>query len=309
MAVRTQTEGLLLAKLETTYGQDAAPTPSENAILAANVDIAFSGDLIERGYMNPSLSPLPGARGKRHVEVSFETELYGSGVAGTAPRIGALFQAAQMTETVVASTSVTYAPSSDVGSAKSVTLYIYKDGRLYKVVGARGTWSLKLEAGQIGKISWQFTGKLAGAEDAAVPTATYEDIIGPVFVNATVNIDGTSFALVGLSLDMGNSLTVRDDAGASDGIADVVIPKREPSCEIEMWAVLGSEKDFLSLWQNASEIDISAVWGSAGNKVTVAAHGQIKEYKYGNKDDILTYSFPVKLVGQSGDDELSIKLE
>ena len=62
-------------------------------------------------------------------------ELAGSGTAGTAPRYGALLQACGLSETIVASTSVTYAPVSSAFS--SATIYFNNDGIRHILTGCR----------------------------------------------------------------------------------------------------------------------------------------------------------------------------
>jgi hypothetical protein len=44
-----------------------------------------------------------------------------------------------MSETIVAVTSVTYAPASN--STDSLTMYFELDGQRHALIGARGTWS------------------------------------------------------------------------------------------------------------------------------------------------------------------------
>jgi hypothetical protein len=74
-------------------------------------------------------------------------ELAGSGTAGTAPAYGSILKACGFSETIVASTSVTYAPVSS--SFSSVTIYYNVDGVRHKLTGCRGTFTLNGTVGDI----------------------------------------------------------------------------------------------------------------------------------------------------------------
>ena len=73
-----------------------------------------------------------------------------------------------MAETIVASTSVAYDPVSS--AQKSVTFYIYEEGTLIKVTGARGTFNLIGEVGGRLMASFTFTGHFSGPTDVGLAT-------------------------------------------------------------------------------------------------------------------------------------------
>jgi len=111
---------LILAKTETTYGTDPTPTGATNAILVRNLEITpLQADTVTRDLIRPYLGNSDQLLAQTRVEVTFEVELAGSGAAGTAPAYGAVLKACGLSETVVATTSVTYAPVSS--SFSSVT--------------------------------------------------------------------------------------------------------------------------------------------------------------------------------------------
>ena len=62
--------------------------------------------------------------------------------------------------------NVLYAPASV--SIPSVTIYLYLDGVLTKLVGCRGSFNLSLTSGGIGRMSFTFQGMFLSKEDAAV---------------------------------------------------------------------------------------------------------------------------------------------
>ena len=145
---------LLLAKLETTVGTDPTPVVGSDAILVRNIEVTpLEVDTVNRELIRPFLGQADQLLAQQRVLINFEVELAGSGSAGTAPAYGPLLQACRCTETVVSSTSVTYAPNSDA-TPKSVTIYFNNDGVLHKATGCRGTFTLNAEVGAIPFISF-----------------------------------------------------------------------------------------------------------------------------------------------------------
>ena len=100
---------VILAKLETTVGTDAVPTGAANAIAIRNYDHRpLEGESTTREILRGSFGSDAIILQNQYAEVTFEVELAGSGAAGTAPPFSSLLRACGMTETIVASTSVTY---------------------------------------------------------------------------------------------------------------------------------------------------------------------------------------------------------
>ena len=111
---------VLLSKIETTYGVDAAATGAANAILCRAInptpqDSEFASRDLIRQYLGNS-EQLPAAvNGKLEVEV----ELAGSGTAGTAPAWAPLMRACGFSQTLNAS-AVT--GSAQAGGSNTITL-------------------------------------------------------------------------------------------------------------------------------------------------------------------------------------------
>jgi hypothetical protein len=142
---------LIVAKIESTYGTDPTPTGA-NAILVRNLEITpLEAETVNRDLVRPYLGASDQLLAQTRVSMTFEVEMAGSGTAGTAPAYGPLLKACGLSETVVVSTSVTYAPVSS--SFSSVTLYMNVDGILHKITGARGTFTLSGEVSQIPTIA------------------------------------------------------------------------------------------------------------------------------------------------------------
>lgn len=117
--------GLLLAKIEGTFGVDASPTATDDAFLVRNPD--FSPDITQldrSANVRNSLSQLKTKPGRKVANISFGYEVRGSGVtdASTAPRLGTLLRACGYNETAIDSASATIGTvNADAGNTGTVT--------------------------------------------------------------------------------------------------------------------------------------------------------------------------------------------
>jgi len=304
---------ILLVKEESTYGTDAAPDATNNAILVSNPEIKEVVEMAERDPVkNTLLNPAPLA-GQRYATISFQTELILSGSAGVAPRIGDLFEACGFSETVSAGSSVTYEPSSDVSAHKSVTIYLYKDGRLHKLTGARGSFKLTAAVGKVCVIDWSFSGLYTPPADASLPSSvSFEDTIPAVVLDASFTLNSvSSLHLQQIEIDMQNEVQKSDDINAASGIAALGIIARKPVCSINPEMVSVATYDFRSDWLGAVGRAMSFVIGSAaGNKATISCPKfHITDIAYGDREGRIIEEISAELKEDSGDDEISIVCE
>lgn len=298
---------VILAKLETTYNTDPTPATSD-AILCSNLSWSHeSARLIERDNVKSTLGKTQAVFGGTLKTISFDAEIKGSGAAGTAPEVGALLRACGMDETVVASTSVTYAPVSD--AQESATIYYYSDGLLHKVTGARGTVSINLEAGSAGKMSFTFTGHDAGVSDVALVTPSYDSTVPPPVLDATFTIGGTSSAIASLSCDLGNALAFPADIRSSDGFGEVIINARDVAGSFNPEQVLTATNDFIGDWKAATSMAmaVGTIGSTAGNRFAVSMPAvHYRDVAPGDREGLRTFEIGYGAAEASGDDEISI---
>lgn len=300
---------LILAKTETTYGTDPTPTGAANAILVRSLEITpLQADAVSRDLIRPYLGNSPQLLAQTRVEVTFEVELAGSGAAGTAPAYGPVLKACGLSETVVASTSVTYAPVSS--SFSSVTLYFHNDGIRHKVTGARGTFTLNAEVGQIPTISFTLTGIYNAPTDTATPTPTYANQADPlIFKNGNTSnfsIFSYSGCLQSLSFDVANEIVYRELVGCTK---ETLITNRAPSGDVVIEAPTIAAKDFFAIANGSATGSISFQHGAtAGNIVTfTAAQADVNNPTYSDQDGIQMLNLPYLATPSSaGNDELSL---
>jgi hypothetical protein len=301
----------VLVKAESTYGTDSTPAGSD-AVQVRNLEITpVESEVLSRDLVRTYLGNSPQLIANTRVLVTFEVEYSGSGTAGTAPRYGALLKACGFSETVVASTSVTYAPVST--SFSSVTIYYSTDGVRHKVTGARGTFTINLNANQIPVINFTMTGQYNAPTDTADPTTTFTNQAAPQIFNDT---NTTSFSLFGVgslplqscTLDVGNEVVYRELVN-SDKEVSIVNRAGNGSLVIEM-ATLATH-DFFADAVAGTTGAMSITHGTvAGNIVTLAsASGGISlgNPSYSEDQGVVMLNLPYTLVPSSaGNDEFTL---
>lgn len=298
----------IAAKTEDVEGTAETPAAGD-ALLVFNPKF---DPVIEQHKRNPvrsTLSHLASVSGKRMATLEFDVELKGSGTAGTAPEYGDLLKACGFSETIVESTSVTYAPASS--SIPSITISLYEDGLLKKLWGARGTVDLMLEDGKPGMFHFSFTGADFSITDAALLSgASYQSAVPQPFMNASFQVSSYSAIIEKLALDINNKLALRPSVNASSGHLSAAITDRDPKGSIDPEMVLVATEDFFGDWRSGTTAAMTATIGAtAGNIATITAPAlRYTKLSDAERDGIRTLGLDFDLCMSSGDDELSIAL-
>ena len=300
---------LILIETESTYGTDAAPDGAD-AVLVRDLNITpQQSDVVNRDLVRPYLGASEQLLANTRVECTFSVELTGSGTAGTAPAYGKALQACGLSETIVADTSVTYAPVS--ASFDSVTIYYNIDGLRHKVTGARGTCSINASVGEIPSIDFTFTGVYNAPDDSALPSATYANQATPlIFKNGnTSSFQLLSYAgaLQAFSFDLGNSLVYRELVG---GTKEVLLTDRASTGSTTLEAISIATKDYFAAALSDTTLgNLDFTHGTAaGNIVDFAStRVDIGDVSYGDQDGIAMLTIPYTCVpSTSGNDEFSL---
>ncbi len=299
---------LILVKKEVTYGTDSSPAGTD-ALLVRNLDITpIEADLVSRDLIRPYLGNSPQLLANSRVSITFQVEMAGSGTAGTAPRYGSILQACGMSETIVATTSVTYAPVS--AAFASATIYFNNDGVLHKATGCRGTFTLNAAVGEIPTIDFTMTGVYNAPTDTAAPAVTYSTQASPLVFKQgnTSAFQFFSYAgcLQSVSFDIANSTVYRELVGCTK---EVLITDRKPAGTVMIEAPTLATKDYFNLAQTETTGNLTFLHGTtAGNRVTLTA-GQcdIANPSYGDQDGIQMLNIPyIAVPTTAGNDEVSL---
>lgn len=273
---------VILAKVETTAGTDAAPTAGADAVLirvsnlSAKVEQLFAERDIVRGTFGaPDKLPYT-----RRGAINFSVELQGSGTAGTAPEWGDLLIGCGLAETITAGSRVEYTPAST--NLKTLTIWAYINGKLEKFAFAVGNFKLNMQVGQVGTLDFSFQALVTSVAAGAAPTPTLAAWVKPLPVGpintgqlvlggayATGAITGgTGYNFQTLGLDAGSDVQTLELAATERIDLFNRVPKLNVVADIGGAAIAG----LYAAMQSATPTSVGVVHGStAGRKVIVYA--------------------------------------
>lgn len=299
---------LILAKTESTYGTDSTPAGTD-AVLVRSLEVTpLESDVVSRDLIRPYLGNSDQLLANSRVLCSFEVELAGSGTAGTAPRYDALLKACGMSATIVASTSVTYAPVS--ASFSSCTIVYNVDGVQHKLTGARGTVTMNCELGQIPTLQFEMTGIYNAPTDTAQPAVTYSNQATPLIFKEGNTSAFQFFSYAGclnsVSFNLANEIIYRELIGCTK---EVIITNRAPAGDVSIEAPTIATKDFFTLALGSTTGNLTFLHGTtAGNRVTFTApQVDITQPSYTDQDGIQMLQLPyVALPTSAGNNEFSL---
>jgi hypothetical protein len=312
----------IFAKLESTYGVDAfsGVDPANNTDMLEIFDVTVTPniDKIDRNPFKASLSPEASIPSKKYTELSFYTELkgYGTDTNGITkePKVTRLLQACGFSLTVNEfddnSDGTTdrkeYLLTPTSNNIKSVTFYVYLDGVLYKIPGARGNVQVQLEANNIGKFNFTFTGLFVKPVDKAFPSIKTDELTPPLVKNVNLTMGGYAPILSSFEIDMQNDVVQRDDMNAEEGIGSVDIIGRNPVVSMNPDMMLVADYDIWGKFINNEEVLIKGIVGSdLGNKVQIDVPRVVyNSLGIGDRDSVRIYDVSGTCTGN--DDEVQI---
>lgn len=296
-----------LAGTEASYGTTASLSARNNAFeIISDLSIQPMSEVLTRSPYSNSLSAAKALQGKKWHEISFVTELRGSGDAAVAPTaLSALLQSCGTSETVAA--DVTWEPLSS--SFVSSTLQFFVDGQCHTVHGAIGNAKFMFITGETAKIEFNLMGKYIAPTACAMISTNYEETTPPIVIGCTLTFDNTTtFEVQQLEIDLGNVIAERPSLSDPTGIAGFQIVNRESVGSMNPEAVLPATYNFWDVWESSTAKDLSITLGeTAGNKFTITCpKTTIDSISYGDRNGVRIFELPLRFGRDSGDDEISI---
>ncbi len=303
---------LVLAAIEATYGTDAAPTPEANAILTRSVDVTpLAGDDIDRNLLRSYYGNSQSIAGEKHVELTLEVELAGSGTAGTAPSWAPLLRACGFAETITAATDVAYNPIT--GGEESVSCWIHRDGVLHKFTGGRGSVSFRLDVNNIPIMTFRFLGLLGTISNTAMPaTADYSPWQVPLPVTnantSALTLQGASVSFSQLTVDVSVETVKHMVVGNSSSI---LIVDRKPSGTAVIEEPTLATLDLYTKAKDASLGALSLVHGTTAGNIVELACPKVGTGSPTEQDlnGVQMLSVPLTINPNAGNDELVITVK
>lgn len=171
--------------------------------------------------------------------------------------------------------NVVYRPTS--ASIPSVTLWLYRDGKLLKGIGARGSFTMNWTAGGGIRFDFTFAAVWQAASDAAIVSPTFQNGTKIVWRGETGSTSRMRWnrilcAARSLTINSGNSVVQPDNPEAIQGYDPALITMREPSGSFDPLETLVATRDIFSDMAAGTTRILHARAGStAGARIAVTA--------------------------------------
>lgn len=247
-------EYVYAAKVETTYGTDATPDTTLNAMrVKANIDIA-KVDLEAMDYDAGRVGAKGSLEKRRWVEGSLDAYLAGSGTKNVAPAITPLLRAAALT--VTAGVSDVVIGLDDIANAASVTGKFYRGTAAQTQLGARCDWEIELSVDNLPRLKFPnykalYQAQVNGAKPASVDLSAFKNPLPTDPVSfVTQSVFGYNAAISKVTIKGGNEVVYVPES------ASVEIINRKVTVDIELKEPTPDVKDFYSLIGSYGVIDL-----------------------------------------------------
>ena len=206
----------VLVAIEATVGTIVVPVAAD-AIEVSDVTLTpIEGDEVDQGVIKPYFGASETTMVTLYRKIAFSVGFAGVGTVGDLPGWSTLLRAS------AASVTNTPAPDPDAGTVfapvtdgiESVTIYAVVDKLLYKMAGARANAKAMVDAKQIPKWQYEFTGSFLPVVDVgAMPAVNYSKFLRPLGVNklnTSLVLDGFAAACNSFAFDFGNQVVKQD---------------------------------------------------------------------------------------------------
>jgi len=321
MAIRTKRR-VLAASIETTEGTAETLVAGDGGLLVSELKWSLEVEQVARDFLTDTLSKIQPVPGKRSGSFSFSSELKGKATAfssSNVPEIGKYMRACGFSETVDStggSETVTYEPISDSTLIPTLTMTVYNDGRAVTLKGCRGTVSFDCTNGEYSKVNFEFSGMIHSVADATQLVVDLSDEIAlnpPLLLGASFAMDdGTNdFAakISSLSVDMANTVTMREDMSQTHGYFVALVTDRNPTGKVNPEFEVEATYPFLGNWLDGQSAEISFSYGTVQYNQVAFTIPKATTTAVADSDredlSVADLDFALNTVG-AGDDEISI---
>lgn len=301
---------IVLVKMETTYGVDAAPTGAANAVLMVGVSLVpMEGDDVSRDLEFPWLSAQAMIPTGLRVRLRGRIELAPSGIVGTAPAWGPLLRAAAVAQVTTPGTSVVFGPITD--NHESATVHFWIGGTRHVMRGARGTGTVRVTAQGIPYFEVDLLGLFSTPSEIARPvpdlTAFKKPRIATTANTPVFTINGVALVMRSFAMNLGNVVEPRLLVGSES----IIIPDRAELVQTTVEATPVTFYDPYTLAEQQTTVPIALTHGTtAGNRwaLSIPTAQQKRLASLSQNQNLLEWPLEFVPLPVSGNDQWSLSL-
>ena len=318
---------ILLAKIEATYGTDAAPQEANSyqairligpfVLDLGQENVEISGGNLSRGRSRPIATVKP-------TGITFRTYVHGitspaSGFIYTAtakPALGDLFRSCGMFETLetvgYAGGRYRYAPSADVGSDSSMTMVAHQDGFEHRFLGCRGNVNFIFQASAPVIAEFNMRGILSteASTTRSAPTGL-PTIVPPRWVGSgSIFVESLSGVVENLNFNTNNTIFEdrASNASSASGISAIIITERAPGGSFDPEATEPSTLNFFAQWRASSGAVLNVQTNvTTGNRFTLTASQAVfKKVGWQDKSGLSIFSTDFEAYERNTNDDWNL---
>lgn len=255
---------VLAVKTETTPGTAIALAAADGAMNAYDVVIQPAITVEEREGQG-AFNYLPGVPGARSGTCTFRTDLV---IGSTQP----LWASTLLPACGVVGTSA-YTPRTEAlgTNVKSVTIGVYEDGKIEKIVGAVGNVRFVFPTGRMAFAEWTFTGVYVDEEDVAMIDPDHPTQKPPRFASGACTYATVAQKVEQVAFDVGNTVIMREDPTTAGGFISGLITNRYPKITANPESVLVAAEDRYGDWIDCTEAAFAiSVPGPSSSSVAIS---------------------------------------
>lgn len=196
-------------------------------------------------------------------------EIAGSGTAGTAPNIDALYELCGLLGTNDPGVSEIYAYNATLGHTASTVSIYQGDALLQDCLAPAGNLTINGEVGKPLMASFDMIGQWTAPTEAASAVVLATSADAPILKAATMTLDSDDLVWRSFELALGNVLTERPDASETNGIAVPLITDRQNRMKL-VAEVPAIATNYWTDWNASTKLAFNLVVGAtAGNIITI----------------------------------------
>ena len=243
-----------------------------------------------------------GVLGERSGNLTFSTELKGTGSTGLDAGLAILLQGCGFLKTLEV-----YNLHSTHTAQSCLSFDTWLDGMKKGLAGAMGSVKIGGEVGKRVMCDFEYSGIWQAPTDEALP-AYAPGANAPAYLRGgTLTLGGTSIKIGSFSLDIGCQVVARLDPDATGGIAYYMVTDYDPVITIDPEGDTVDANDFFGLWLAGTEVALSLALSSGDDTITIAAPKvQYKEISEADRNGIATNSITGQCNHSAGNDAVTI---
>ena len=296
---------VIAAKVEGVAGTPEALTATEGQFNVFDPALVPNIEMNQREGQS-SLSMLPSVTSRRGSEITFENELHGSNSVGVQPDWADVFLLACGFKKAVG----VYTPETGSPTAKTLTIGMFEDGRFRSMAGAMGNLVMRFRSGDPVRLAWTFGGVWELPVDAALIAPTFPTVLPPRFASATMTIEGRTYKISNLEINLNNEMTLREDPTTASGLCTAVIVNRRVTFTVDPEAELLAAQDWFDEWITHKEVALQIIVGSAADNTMQIdiPKAQVMNVQPGDREGTMVdaLEFQANRDTSAGDDEIVI---